>query len=128
MQDTVNTTTGADEDYQTLSHLNSEYVHAVEECDVQWFESHLAPDFMNSNPDGSIVARDGFLAQIATGSGLSRIEAHDVIVRVLGEFAIIHARTTFNTPSGEVGAGRYTDIWSMRAGRWLCVAAQVTRC
>lgn len=128
MQDPVKTATGSDADSQTLNHLNSEYVRAVEAGDVQWFESHLAPDFMNSNPDGSIVARDGFLAQIAAGSGLSRIEAHDVMVRVLGEFAIIHARTTFKTPSGEVGAGRYTDIWSMRDGRWLCVAAQVTRC
>ena len=128
MQDTVNTTKRPDEAYQTLSDLNSEYVCAVEECNVRWFESHLAPDFMNSNPDGSIVARKGFLTQIATGPGASRIEAHDTIIRVIGELAIIHARTTFNTPSGKVGAGRYTDIWSMREGRWLCVAAQVTRC
>lgn len=110
MQDIVKTTIGAGADNQTLNYLNSEYVRAVEERDVQWFENHLAPDFMNSNPDGSIVARDGFLAQIAAGLGLSCIEARDVIVRVLDKFAIIHARTTFNTPSGEVGVGRYTDI------------------
>ncbi len=116
------------DDHATLSELNAGYVRGVEERDPAWFERHLAPDFMNSNPDGSIVDRAGFLAQVAAGSGSSRIEAHDVLVRVLGEFAIIHARTTFETPSGAAGAARYTDIWSWQDGRWLCVAAQVTRC
>jgi len=46
---------------------------------------------------------------------------------VLGEVSIIHARTTYKRPDGQAGAGRYTDIWERRQGRWLCVAAHVTR-
>jgi ketosteroid isomerase-like protein len=115
-------------DHQTLEQLNLEYVRAVAASDVQWFDRHLAPDFMNSNPDGSLVDRAGFLAQVARGPGVSGIKAHDVIIRVLGDLAIIHARTSFETLSGKVGSGRYTDIWSRRQERWLCVAAHVARC
>ena len=115
-------------DLETLKHLNLEYVRSVEKANVRWFDSHLAPDFMNSNPDGSLVDRAAFLAQIARGAGVSNIEAHDVLIRVIGDLAIIHARTTYKTPSGKEGDGRYTDIWSRRDGRWVCVAAQVTRC
>lgn len=115
-------------DLETLKPLNLEYVRSVEKANVRWFDSHLAPDFMNSNPDGSLVDRAAFLAQIARGAGVSNIEAHDVLIRVIGDLAIIHARTTYKTPAGKEGGGRYTDIWSRRDGRWACVAAQVTRC
>ena len=115
-------------DLETLKHLNLEYVRAVDAANPRWFDEHLAPDFMNSNPDGSLVDRKGFLVQVARGAGVSKIEAHDVLIRIVGDLAIIHARTTYNTPAGKAGSGRYTDIWSHREGRWVCVAAQVTRC
>jgi ketosteroid isomerase-like protein len=115
-------------DLETLKPLNLEYVRSVEKANVRWFDRHLSPDFMNSNPDASLVDRAAFLAQIARGAGVSNIEAHDVLIRVIGDLAIIHARTTYKTPSGKEGGGRYTDIWSRREGRWVCVAAQVTRC
>jgi hypothetical protein len=46
---------------------------------------------------------------------------------MLGEVAIIRARTTYLKPDGQPGGGRYTDVWARRHGRWLCVAANVTR-
>jgi ketosteroid isomerase-like protein len=115
-------------DLETLQRLNLDYVRSVDGADARWFDEHLAPDFMNSNPDGSLVDRAGFLAQVARGAGVSGIEAQDVRIRIIGDLAIIHARTTYRKPDGKTGAGRYTDIWSRRDGRWVCVAAQVTRC
>jgi hypothetical protein len=50
-----------------------------------------------------------------------------VRIRILGELAIIHGRTVYRKPGGEAGAGRYTDIYARREGRWLCVCAHVTR-
>jgi len=50
------------------------------------------------------------------------LKEEDVRIRILGDTAIIHARTAFQN-----GAGRYTDIWQRRGTRWLCVAAHVTR-
>jgi hypothetical protein len=124
---TVKAAIKSDDDLKLLSHLNLEYVRSVEESDVRWFDTHLAPDFMNSNPDGSLVDRKGFLDQIARGPGVSDIGVYDVIIRIMSEFAIIHARTTYKTSTGTL-RGRYTDIWSRVEGRWACIAAQVTRC
>ena len=115
-------------DLEILEALNLDYVRSVERGNARWFDEHLAPDFMNSNPDGSLVDREAFLAQIARGASVSDIEAHDVLIRVIGDLGIIHARTTYKTPAGKAGGGRYTDIWSRTEGRWVCVAAQVTRC
>ncbi|MGI8527213.1 MAG: nuclear transport factor 2 family protein [Pseudolabrys sp.] len=114
-------------DTETLTRLNSEYVRSVQHADTGWFERHLAPDFMNSNPNATLVDRTGFLAQIARGAGVSGLAEDDVIVRIIGDMAIIHARTTYQTADGKPGAGRYTDIWSRQGGRWLCVAAHVNR-
>jgi len=112
---------------EILDKLNKGYVDSVQKSDVRWFDEHLAEDFVNSNPDGSIVDRAGFLAQIARPVAIKGLRPADVRIRILGEIAIIHARTTYTKPDGQPGAGRYTDIWQRRDGRWLCVAAHVTR-
>ena len=114
-------------DVEILDKLNKGYVDSVQKSDVRWFDEHLAEDFLNSNPDGSIVDRAGFLAQIAKPVAIKGLRPSDVRIRILGEIAIIHARTTYTRPDGQPGAGRYTDIWQRRDGRWLCVAAHVTR-
>jgi hypothetical protein len=51
-----------------------------------------------------------------------------VLIRLLGDVAIIHATTTYKRPDGEPGAGRYTDVWARHGGPWLAVSAHVTRC
>ena len=114
-------------DIDILRQLNQDYIRSVQISDTRRFDEILADDFLNSNPDGSLVDRAQFLAQIARPATISNLEANDVRVRVMGDFAIIHARTTYIHEGGRAGAGRYTDIWARREGRWLCVAAQVTR-
>jgi len=114
-------------DHDTLVALNREYIRSVQTSDVRRFDEMLAEDFLCSNPDGTLVDRKAFLAQTAVPVKVSNIEAHDVNVRLMGDFAIIHARTTYGLPDGRPGAGRYTDVWARRGGRWLCVSAHVTR-
>ena len=115
-------------DIDILRQLNQDYIRSVQISDTRRFDEILADDFLNSNPDGSLVDRAQFLAQIARpATTISNLEANDVRVRVMGDFAIIHARTTYVHEGGRAGAGRYTDIWARREGRWLCVAAHVTR-
>ena len=111
----------------TLLELNRNYIRAVRESDVRWFEANLAEDFLNSNPDGTLVDRATFLKQIAPPCPLQNLRAEDVRIRVLGDVAIIHARTTYGNAGGQAGAGRYTDVWQRRQNRWLCVSANVTR-
>jgi len=114
-------------DLEALRELNLNYIRAVRESDVRWFDANLAEDFMNSNPDCSLVDRAAFLKQIAPPCPIANLQAEDVRIRILGETAIIHARTTYLKPGGQAGAGRYTDVWSRRQGRWVCVSAQVSR-
>src|SRR5947209_20622449 len=126
---TVQATTGnaADSDLEILHQLNRNYVRSVEESDVRWFDENLSTDFLNSNPDGTLVDRASFLGQIGKGSSVTNIREGDVRIVLRGDFAFIHARTTYVKGDGSSGAGRYTDIWWKRDGRWLCVSAHVTR-
>jgi hypothetical protein len=114
-------------DLDTLQELNRGYIRSVQSSDVRWFDENLAEDFVNSNPDCSFVDRAGFLAQIARPCPVTSLAAEDVLIQMLGEVAIIRARTTYVKPDGQPGAGRYTDVWARRGGRWLCVAANVSR-
>jgi hypothetical protein len=110
-----------------LQQLNRNYIRSVDEADVAWFDANLAPDFFNTNPDGTFIDRKAFLAQIGRGSSVKDIREHDVLIRILGDFAIIHARTSYQKSDGTQGGGRYTDDWQLRGGRWQCVSAHVTR-
>ena len=121
------TATATKSDVDTLLALNADYIHSVQTSDVTRFDQILAPDFVCTNPDGSFVDRADFLKQTARPVAISDLAAHDVIVRVVGDCAVINARTTYRLPDGRDGAGRYTDVWAHRNGRWLAIAAHVTR-
>jgi ketosteroid isomerase-like protein len=123
----MRTDTAVKSDLDALLDLNRDYIRSVQRSDVGRFNEILAEDFLCSNPDGSLVDRDGFLKQTAAPVKISNLEAHDVNVRLMGDFAIIHARTTYTAADGRSGSGRYTDVWARRQGRWLAVSAHVTR-
>ena len=114
-------------DLETLRELNCNYVRSAERSDVRWYADNLAEDFLSSNPDGSLVDRAGFLARMAPPYPGTDLEPLDVRIRILGDVAIIHAGFRDRKPDGQMSAGRYTDIWARRQGRWLCVAAHFTR-
>ena len=122
------TETAARSDVATLEQLNRDYITSVQTSDVRRFDEILAADFLCSNPDGSLVDRKAFLAQTARPVTISKLQAHDVLVRIIGDVAIIHARTTYTLADGRAGSGRYTDVWARGDGRWLAVSAHVTRC
>ena len=99
----------------------------MDEADVAWFDANLATDFFNTNPDGTFIDRKAFIAQIGRGSSVKNIREHDVIVRILGDFAIIHGQTSYLDPEGKQAYGRYTDCWARQNGKWLAVSAHVAR-
>jgi ketosteroid isomerase-like protein len=114
-------------DLDDLTQLNTDYINAVQHSDVRRFEQILAEDFRCSNPDGSLVDKAQFLKQAAVPMQISGLLAEDVQVRILGDFAIIHAGTRYTTKDGQTRQGRYTDCWARRGGKWLAVSAHVTR-
>lgn len=114
-------------DIDELTALNRDYVASVQNCDVKRFDEILAPEFYCSNPDKSLVDRAAFLKQIAQPIAIKNLQAHDVKIRVLGDFAIVHAATSYTTADGKQGSGRYTDCWARQNGKWLAVSAHVSR-
>ena len=114
-------------DTEELTALNRDYVASVQNSDVKRFDDILADDFYCSNPDKSLVDRAGFLKQTAVPVTIRNLEAHDVKIRVMGDFAIIHGRTSYTTADGQPAFGRYTDCWARQNGRWLAVSAHVSR-
>jgi ketosteroid isomerase-like protein len=78
-------------------------------------------------PRRALVDKSQFLAQTARPVTISGLTAEEVKVRIIGDVAIIHARTSYTTADGEQRNGRYTDVWARRDGKWLAVSAHVTR-
>ncbi|MGH2559326.1 MAG: nuclear transport factor 2 family protein [Thermomicrobiales bacterium] len=123
----TDTAVESESDLVALRDLNHDYIQSVQTSDVHRFDEILADDFLCGNSDGTLLDRRAFLAHTAHPATIANLEAHDVDVRLMGDFAIIHARTTFTGPDGRAGASRYTDVWARRNGRWVAVSAQITR-
>jgi ketosteroid isomerase-like protein len=114
-------------DLEMLEALNRDYIVSVQNGDVKRFGEILSDDFLNTNPDGSLVDKAEFLKQVAPPVKIRDLAIDEVKIRVMGDFAIVHARTRFLLLDGRPGQGRYTDIYAKKNGQWLCVAAQVAR-
>jgi ketosteroid isomerase-like protein len=126
-EDAMTNTTASPADLTALLALNQDYIRSVQAGDVKRFREILADDFLCSLPDGSLLDRAGFLDRTAQPVTIKNLEAHDVKVRLMGDVAIVHGRTTYTSAGGKAGSGRYTDVWARRNGTWVAVAAHVTR-
>src|SRR3977135_56614 len=87
-------------DHDTLTALNTDYINSVQNGNVKRFDEILAPEFYCTNPDGSCVDRAGFLAQTAKPVTIKGLRAEDVMIRMFGDVALIHARTAFTSAEG----------------------------
>jgi ketosteroid isomerase-like protein len=119
----INTDTKAD--LKILTDLNANYLRSDQNGDVKWYSEILADDFMATLPDLKFRNKKEFLEMMAQPRGFTELTAHDVVIRVLGDFAIVHARVTYRTDDGVMREGRYTDDYQRRDGTWTCIAANV---
>ncbi|MFT4118573.1 nuclear transport factor 2 family protein [Bradyrhizobium sp.] len=115
------------QDLEQLTALNRDYVASVQNCDVRRFDEILAGEFYCSNPAKTLVDRAAFLEQTARPIAIRNLQAHDVRIRIMGDFAIIHAATSYTTADGQQATGRYTDCWAKTDGKWLALSAHVSR-
>ena len=115
--------TNAQRDLDTLTALNLDFFTSVQKGDVKRFEEILADDFMMSTPDGSLLDKAEYLELTAQPVTISGLVAEDVRIRLLGDFAIIHARFDSRSADGAPRRGRYTDNWARRDGAWVAVSA-----
>lgn len=109
-----------------LRRLNTEYVEAFLNSDVDWYERHLASDFRCILPDGSLIDRARFLAETRRPAGMKAFDVEDVTVQFEGDTAIVQARTVYEKADGGRGQSLYTDVWIGRDGRWQALLAHIT--
>ena len=114
-------------DHEVLASLNNGYIRSVRPGDTRRFDEILSEDFLCSNPDGSLVDRGRFLEQTTGPVTITGLIAEDVLIRIVDDVAIIHARTRYRTAEGDERQGRYADVWKRHGVSWLAVSAHVTR-
>src|SRR5574342_1061399 len=88
------------ETLEALEALNRGYLLAAEKADVAWYDAHLAPDYMATNPDGSLVDKAGFLARFKKPYGGTNLRAPDVHIQLVGDVALIHCSFEDTMPDG----------------------------
>jgi ketosteroid isomerase-like protein len=109
-----------------LHDLNAHYIRAFVEADVEWYREHLSDDFVCTLADGRRIDKTEFLVTAAEGPGVRHVTYDEVDVRPLGDVGLVQGVTHF-VRDGTPGSTRYTDVWQLRGGRWLAVAAQLTK-
>ena len=119
----MQTNANAQRDLDTLTALNRDFVASVQKGDVKRLEEILAYDFMCSTPDGSLLDKAEYLKLTAQPVTISGLVAEEVRIRLLGDFAIIHARFNSRRADSTQRRGRYTDSYVRRDGTWVAVAA-----
>jgi hypothetical protein len=117
---------GSDE--QILQALNADYVQSFLDSNVAWYDAHLAPEYLVVFGDGTLHDKGSLLAAAARPvTNMKSFPIVKVAIRRFGDVALIHAENPYERKDGLKGVNRYMDLWHKRNGRWICIAAHVTR-
>lgn len=114
-------------DQTTLEQLNTEYVRAFMSADVNWYEEHLADDFVCIESDGSILNKPEFLSNTAEGPDVADYELQKVNVRIYGGVALVQATGLWTKRDQSKGVSQYIDVYVRTGAEWKAVSAQITR-
>ena len=110
-------------DVAILEQLNLDYNAADQGSDAERFKTLLADDFIVQTP-GVTRDREEYLEYIAKPRPFKDLALLESRVRILGDVALIHGRTSYTMVSdGAEQEALYTDIYQKRDGTWRCVAA-----
>ena len=118
-------------DQEVLIKLERSWNEAVYLKNAVLIESMLADEFMATYDDGSRGDKARELALVAEfNQQVESATPDEFTVRVYGDTAVVwFTLRLVGTKQGRRSqlSLRYTDVWVMRDGRWLCVSTQSTR-
>ncbi len=114
-------------DETQLKQLNEQYVEAFMKADVDWYQKHLADDFVCIESDGSKIDKAEFLRGTTKGPDVREYRLDEVHVRIYGDTALVQATGLFIRKDGTRGKSRYTDVYVRNGEGWKVVSAQITR-
>src|SRR5712671_5621688 len=104
-----------DRDHTRLRQLNEQYIDAVMQANVHWYQQHLAEDFVCIDSEGTVFDKQAFLQNTSRGPYVANYKLEDVTVRIYGETALVQATGLFTRKDGAPGMCRYTDVY-VRSG------------
>lgn len=116
----------------TLRALNKRFIHNFVANDVPSHDAILHPGFRAIRPNGSLVPRDAYLRNWASGFDPKVITYWDMrgeTIEVIGPVALVGAVNRWvrvKDGAETVGITRYTDTYLLENGKWLCILAQLT--
>jgi len=113
-------------DVDTIRDLNSNYIRAWREHDMDWYRAHLSDDFVCTAGDGSVLSKHDFVSYPNQGAEIANAHVEELIVRVYGATAIVTGNTVVEWKNGKHTATRYTDTYAKVGGEWKAVSAQLT--
>lgn len=113
---------------QELVKMERQWLEAETKGDVTALDKMFAADFIGTGPGGNILFKDDIVPS-AEHQGQGRFPAaalKESIVRVHGTTAVVMGLVAVGdaTPPGQM---RFTKVYLSRDGRWICVAAHLTR-
>ena len=117
---------GTERDQARLQQLNEQYIEAVLQADVNWYQKHLADDFVCIDSEATVFDKEAFLQHTSRGPYVADYKLENVTVRIYGETALVQATGLFTRKDGSAGLSRYTDVYVRNGGEWKCVSAQIT--
>ena len=117
---------------RTLEGLEEQWIGVYVSHDLSFLERIIAPDFVATLSDGAMRGkREHIAAYPADFEAFASVVASEVKVHVYAPaLAVVTGlyQAKLRHPEGKEPSGRYrfTDVWVLRAGAWLCVATQET--
>jgi len=112
---------------EELRRLNDDYVAAAVAADVDWYDRHLAPEFVCIDSDAAVYDKADFLRVTAKGRDLEEYKLVDVHIRVYGDVGLVRATGAWTSLEGRTGLSRYVDIYVRGDEGWKTVSAQISR-
>jgi ketosteroid isomerase-like protein len=113
-------------DSDVVRDLNTNYIRAWREHDMDWYRQHLADDFVCTAGDGKVLSKEDFVSFPNQGALIKDAHVEEIIVRVHGATATVTGNTVVEWKDGRHTATRYTDTYAKVGGEWKAVSAQLT--
>lgn len=112
---------------KTLAEIEQLMLNADAAYDVPFFEEHCAEDFMAMGNYG-IVSRQQVLDMYAKGSGNPdrRNQAHDVVVKPLGDAGAVVAYKLTSTTGDETSSWYASTVYRRTSDGWRVVLLHQT--
>ncbi len=110
-----------------LEQIEHKWAEAEVKHDPAMIAPYLDDSFVQTNPDNSVSTRTEVLDGIGKGDAtLTAVDLADMKTQSYGDAAVIMGRYTEKRESkGKhvMTAGRFTDTYVKRGGKWKCVAS-----